>query len=138
VIKYKPKRRVYEEHQPKGQRLICANCDKIFDVRKHDRCPHCGRDVIPDELQEAQNLMEQTYRERGLQGSIDVIRPLMNAVVETVVTLAPMFPRSQLQAAMNETAVFTLLCELEARGFRVVPIERTIDSPAATERVAAS
>lgn len=104
--------------------MICENCKFAFDARTHAKCPQCGRDVIPPELEEAQKAMEQSYREKGLEGSIEVIRPLMNAVVETVVTLAPMFPRSQLQAAMNETAVFTLLCELEARGFRVVPVAR--------------
>jgi hypothetical protein len=103
--------------------MICDNCTFEFDAHAHRACPACGRDVIPEELEEAQRAMDKTYREQGLADSLTVIRPLMSAVVETVVTLAPMFPRSQLQAAMNEQAVFTLLCELEARGFRVIPIE---------------
>ena len=105
--------------------MICENCRHVFSAGEHRKCPQCGRDVIPPELEEAQQAMERSYRERGLDDSLAVIRPLMSAVVETVVTLAPMFPRSQLQAAMNEQSVFTLLCELEARGFRVVPIEPT-------------
>lgn len=101
--------------------IMCDNCYSIIPANA-TRCPKCTRDVIPDYMLKAQTDMEQSYKERGLQDSLAIVRPLIHAISAAIQERAPMMAPI-IQTQVTEANVFELLCELERRGFRLVPCE---------------
>lgn len=108
--------------------IVCDNCGEKFSKidptgKLRDKCPKCERAVIPADLIAAQADMEQSYEARGFNDSLAVVRPLITAVIETVLEAAPQFPRVMLTSNLKEDGVFRFLVELEKKGFRIIPVK---------------